>query len=150
MAGPGTPVPDVARLSLTIDGVEIAQFSDLVCIDQEVEPAEFHEADEGAIQVVRMPGQVKRREVVLRRPLTSSLELAAWYDAASTADGFASAQKSASLIFYSVDGKPVARYWLDKAWPSRIVVDPAKPTAPNRLLETLTLTCERLQRVAPT
>jgi phage tail-like protein len=149
MAG-GTPIPDVARLSLTIDGYEIAQFSDLVSLDQEVEPAEYHEADDGAIQVVHVPGRVKRPTVVLRRPLTTSLELWAWYEAVLSGDHFAAAQKSATLTLYNTEGKPVARYYLEKAWPSRLALDPAQsPAAPTRLFETLTLVCEALQRVVP-
>ncbi len=34
----------------------------------------------------------------------------------------AAARESCSLVMYNVDGKPVARYHLEDAWPSKIEI----------------------------
>jgi hypothetical protein len=50
---------------------------------------------------------------------------------------------------YSAEGKPVARYYLDHAWPSKLEIGAVKAGAGAVLTETLTLVCDQLQRVAP-
>jgi hypothetical protein len=50
---------------------------------------------------------------------------------------------------YNAEGKAVAKYWLEKAWPSKIEIGAMKAGATTVVYETVTLTCEQLQRVAP-
>lgn len=59
------------------------------------------------------------------------------------------ARKSASLVMYSSDGTPVARYYLQNAWPSKLEVGALRAGSSEVLMETVTLVCEHLQRVAP-
>ena len=47
------------------------------------------------------------------------------------------------------DGTPVARYHLEMAWPSKLEVGGLKAGASEVLMETVTLVCEHIQRVAP-
>jgi phage tail-like protein len=132
------------RFSITIDGVEIASFAE-ASINARAKPA----------------------TVVLKRGKNSSMELWAWHEAVRTGD-MAAARKSASLVMYNYDGKPVARYHLENAWPSKIELQMATPTqdagggkiAVETLeiahpglgeapLETVTLVCDHIQRVSP-
>ncbi len=46
-------------------------------------------------------------------------------------------------------GKPVARYLFENAWPAKIELGAVKAGAGEVLMETVTLTAESLQRVAP-
>ena len=50
---------------------------------------------------------------------------------------------------YNVDGKPVARYHLEHAWPAKIEIGALKAGASEVLMETVTMVCEHIQRVAP-
>jgi phage tail-like protein len=50
---------------------------------------------------------------------------------------------------FNSEGKPVAKYWLEKAWPSKMELAGLKAGASEVLMETVTLTCEYIQRVAP-
>jgi hypothetical protein len=50
---------------------------------------------------------------------------------------------------YNTDGKPVARYHLENAWPSKIEVGGLKVGASEVLTESATIVCEHIQRVAP-
>jgi phage tail-like protein len=59
------------------------------------------------------------------------------------------ARKSCSLVMYNVDGKPVARYHMHNAWPSKIEIGALKAGASEVLMETVTIVCEHIERVAP-
>ena len=61
----------------------------------------------------------------------------------------AAARKSCSLVMYNVDGKPVARYHMEHAWPAKIEIGGLKAGASEVLMETVVIVCEHLQRVAP-
>ena len=142
---PGVPkLPDVTRFSLALDGQEIAQFSELVSISYEVDAVEFREGGD-ADHVRLLPGKSKPPTLVLQRPLTSGLELWAWHDAVRAGD-ITAYRKSITLVMYDSAGKPVVRYHLEHAWPSKVEVH-AVEGSPKKLLERLTLTCEALQRV---
>jgi phage tail-like protein len=49
---------------------------------------------------------------------------------------------------YQADGKPVARYHLEMAWPSKIEIGALKAGASEVLMETVTIVAEHIQRVA--
>jgi phage tail-like protein len=127
-----------ARFSITIDGYEIASFSELVALNARATPP----------------------TVVLKRGKNSSMEMWAWHEAARMGD-MAAARKSATLVMYGYDGKPVATYHLENAWPSKIEIGALKPaknagggkiaaeTREPSQMETITLVCESIQRVSP-
>jgi len=46
-------------------------------------------------------------------------------------------------------GVPVAKYWLEKAWPSKIEMSALKAGSGEALTSTVTLVAEYIQRVAP-
>ena len=50
---------------------------------------------------------------------------------------------------FNSDGKPVAKYWLENAWPSKLDMAGLKAGASEALIETVTLVAEKIQRVAP-
>jgi phage tail-like protein len=129
IAGPSEALT-AARFSLTIDGVEIAAFSELQGISSQV----------GS-------DRSKLGSVVLRRGMNQRMELWAWHEAVLMGD-IVSARKSASLIMYAADGKPVARYHLENAWPSKLEIGALKAGASEVLMETVTLVCDHIQRVS--
>jgi phage tail-like protein len=61
----------------------------------------------------------------------------------------AAARKSCSLVMYDTQGQPVARYHLEGAWPSKLEVGSVTEGSAEVVVETVTLTCDRVQRVAP-
>jgi phage tail-like protein len=132
----------VAQFSLTIDGVEIAQFSELVGITSEAETGDL-----AGFVLKKLPGKRNPPTVTLRRGLTTDLQISAWYDTA-VEGRTREARKSAALVMYDTAGDPVARYHLENAWPSKLEVGLLKAGASD-LFETVTLTCDSTQRVAP-
>lgn len=137
-----------ARFSITIDGYEIAQFSELSGITTEVQPVKFMESSDKEVITKQLPGQYNPATVVLSRGKNSSMELWAWHEAVLNGD-IVAARKSCSLVMYNYDGKPVARYHLEHAWPSKLEIGALKAGASEVLMEKVTIVCERIQRVAP-
>ncbi len=127
-----------ARFSVTIDGVEIASFAEVVGITTE--------ADTAGLLLKKLPGKRKPPTVTLRRALTTDTQLAAWHEAAVVDP--AAARKRATLVMFNTRGEPVARYHLENAWPSKLEIASPEPGSGGALNETVTLSCQRIQRVA--
>src|SRR3712207_6533250 len=135
-----------ARFSVTIDGYEIASFSELQGITTEVEPVAFMESTDKEIVYKQLPGRATPGKIVLKRGKNQSMELWAWHEAVLLGN-IVAARKSCSLIMYNYDGAPVARYHLENAWPAKLEVGGLKAGASEVLMETVTIVCERIQRV---
>ncbi len=136
-----------ARFSITIDGYEIASFSELQGITTEVEPVELMESTDKEVILKKMPGKTKPATLVLKRGKNASMELWAWHEAVLMGD-IVAARKSCSLVMYDTAGKPVARYHLEHAWPAKLEIGALKAGASEVLMETVTIVSERIQRVS--
>jgi phage tail-like protein len=140
------PGPTVAKLALTIEGAEIAQFSDLVELSSGADPSELTSgpAKKGA-GAKKLPGLRTPRTVTLKRGASNDLGVFAWHaDALSRR----AARKDAVLVMYDVQGRPVARYHLKSAWPAKVVVNGQKAGASQVLFETVTFACDGIERVS--
>lgn len=150
-AGLGAEQPNdaltAARFSITIDGYEIASFSELQGITTEVVPVDFMESTDKEVIIKKLPGQIKPPHIVLSRGKNSSMELWAWHEAVLQGN-IVAARKSCSLIMYNYDGAPVARYHLMHAWPSKLEIGSLKAGASEVLMEKVTIVCESIQRVS--
>jgi phage tail-like protein len=146
MAGTQDPIT-ASRFSITIDGYEIAAFSELQGITTEVKPVEHLESTDKELVLKKLPGKREPATVKLKRGKTSDMALWAWHEAVLQGDILA-ARKSASLVMYGADGKPVARYHMENAWPSVVEIGSLKAGANDVLMETVTIVCETLQRVS--
>jgi phage tail-like protein len=133
------------RLSLTIDGYEIASFSELAGIATEVEPVEFLESANREVIRKKLPGKSKPPTVVLKRARGPSPELWSWHQAVLGGD-IAAARRSCSLTMFNADGKPVARYHLEQAWPAKLEIGGLKAGASD-VVEAVTLVAERIHKV---
>ena len=137
-----------ARFSITIDGYEIASFSELQGITTSVEVVDQMESSDKEIILKKLPGKRNPPTIVLKRGKNTSMELWTWHEAVLGGD-MMTARRSCSLVMYAADGKPVARYHMVHAWPAKIEIGALKAGASEVLMETVTLVCEHIQRVAP-
>ena len=135
-----------ARFSITIDGYEIASFSELQGITTTVESSTSSSRATRRSSSRSCPGKQVPPTITLKRGKNNSMELWTWHEAVLLGD-MAAARKSCSLVMYNVDGQPVARYHLENAWPSKIEIGGLKAGASEVLMETVTIVCERIQRV---
>jgi phage tail-like protein len=148
MAGTTSDALTAARFSITIDGSEIATFSELTGITTSVDVVDFIESSDKEVVMRKLPGKRNPPTVVLKRGKNNSMELWAWHESVLQGN-MAAARRSCSLVMYNVDGKPVARYHLEDAWPAKIEIGGLKAGASEVLMESVTLTCTHIQRVAP-
>jgi phage tail-like protein len=140
--GAFTDPPDtIARMSIVIDDVEIASFSELVLIRSGNDDV----LEIGAARLL-LPRNRTLPTVVLRRGHTSDLGLWSWHLAAL--QGAAGARKSCSLVMYDTEGAPVARYYLENAWPAKLEIGSLKAGASEVLMETVSFVAERITRVS--
>jgi phage tail-like protein len=137
-----------SRFSITIDGYEIAAFSELQGITTSVDVVDFRQSSDKEVMISKMPGSHTPPTVVLKRGKSNSMELWSWHEAVLAGD-MAAARKSCSLVMYNTDGKPVARYHMENAWPAKIEIGGLKAGASEVLMESVTVVCEHIQRVAP-
>jgi len=137
-----------ARFSITIDGYEIASFSELQGITTSVDVVDYLSSSDKDVVMKKLPGKRTPPTVVLKRGKNNSMELWQWHEAVLFGK-MDLARKSCSLVMYNVDGAPVARYYLENAWPAKLEIGGLKAGASEVLLETVTIVCEHIQRVSP-
>ena len=110
-----------SRFSITIDGYEIAAFSELQGITTQVDVVDFLQSSDKEVMLTKLPGKRTPPTVILKRGKNNSMELWSWHEAVLAGD-MAAARKSCSLVMYNTDGKPVARYHMENAWPAKIEI----------------------------
>jgi phage tail-like protein len=133
-----------ARFAITVDGYEIASFAELQGITTTVTPIDFMRSGDQAV-LTKLPGKTPPT-VTLKRGTTTSMDMWTWHEAARMGEMVA-ARKSASLLVYAQGRDPVARYHLEKAWPSKIELGGLKSGASEIMMESVTLAYEHIDRV---
>jgi phage tail-like protein len=142
-----TDILTAARFSLSVDGHELASFSELGGITSSIEVADVVEIAGNDTVLKKLPGKRTPPTVTLKRGMHRSLDLSQWHEAVWAGDP--AARRSCSLVMYSTDGTPVARYHLEHAWPAKIEIGAVKSGANEVLTETVMLVCEHVERLAP-
>jgi phage tail-like protein len=137
------------RFALTIDGSEIASFSELAGITSEVAPTAYTTSTDKATVLKKLPGARKPPTVVLKRGMTGGMELYAWHQAALLGNVNA-ARRNCTLTIYNGAGEPVAKYVLAHAWPFKLEIGGLKAGQSEPLSETVSLTADQILRVSPT
>ena len=139
--------PDItaARFGISVDGQQIGAFSDLAGITTEVETVDYMSSGDESVFLNRFAGLRKRISVRLVRPRGATTSIRTWHEAAKVNPGRVS--KKVTLSLHDAD-KPAARYALENAWPSNIEIGGLKGDASTSTMETVTMTCEFIQRVS--
>jgi phage tail-like protein len=136
-------------LGLEVTGVLSGYFTHVSGLSSENEVVENKVVDTkgiGAVQV--QPGRLKWNPITLKRGVTSNLDIWDWRQ--SVVDGkVTDARKSASVIAYSPDGKAVARWDMNRAWPSKVSGPEFDSTTGNVMFEEVTIVFESIKRVKP-
>lgn len=134
-------------LELTVPGIgTFSGFQSVSGLTLDVEVVEFREGSEPT-SIVLVPGNSKYPSISLSQPVHPGLEMAAWHELVVVGD-IAAARRDCSLLISSYEGRPVARYHLEDAWPSKVEIGALKLDGSEVLMETVTIVCERLERVS--
>jgi phage tail-like protein len=145
-ASPGGP-PTVTRFALVVDGHEIASFGELVGLSAGFEPSDLEVNLAGQQTKLVVPTRQHPPTVALRRGLTTSIELWDWHE--DVLRNGSRGWKNSELVMYDTEGRPVARYFLENAWPAKLEIDTLKAEENEILTETVVIVCEHMRRVSP-
>lgn len=133
-----------ARYTITIDGVVVADFSELVEISSELAPSEPGREREDERDSIRERRGKLLATVTLSRGQTNNLSLFAWHLSASEGAG----ARNATLAMYNTSGQAIAKFFLVGALPTKLEITTRGAGASDILYETVTLTCEEIQRIS--
>jgi len=140
---------------LEIDGEIVTILSGVSGFDVEVDVVSMQQAGkDGKVQIVKTRGNDnKPPDLSLTRmaPNDSSQDkLWGWFmdirDKGLTGDR-ASNRKNGSIVLYNTSNAEVGRFNFTNAWPIKIATDSVSTDSNEPLKETITLVCERLDRV---
>lgn len=141
---------------LEIDGEVVSILSGVSGLDIEVDVASVHQVGKmGKIQMVRTLGnQVKAPDITLTRmapPDSSNDKLWKWFNdirdkGMKNADR-SGKRKNGSIVLYDTANAETSRFNFFNAWPSKISTDALSADSHEVVKETITLQCERLERV---
>jgi phage tail-like protein len=136
------------NFAIEIGGVEIAQFSEVGGLTDEVESITSLEVDMLGNQVTRiMPGAYKPPTITLKRGACVDKALWDWHKA--ILDGkLLNARKEGSVVMKDFEGMEVARYNFYGAWVTKIEMSTLKAGSNEVLTESVSIVCEKLERVA--
>jgi len=135
------------NFGISVDGVTVASFSELQGITAELDVIEHRESTDEGVRVVKTVGNTKlNSEIKFKMAMGPDLELNSWFEGAQSGH-IDAARKSCSLVMYDATNKPVARYYLENAWPTKCVVSPMRAGGSDILQQEWTLTYEAIQRV---
>jgi phage tail-like protein len=141
MARPVDPYKNFKFL-VEIEGIVQAGFSECSGISSEVEATEYREGGDPTT-VRKLPGKVTYSDVTLKWGITDSRELYDWHFAAVS--GLIQ-RKNGSVILQNDVGEEKCRWNFFDAWPKKYEGPSLNATGKDVAIETLTVTCERLER----
>jgi phage tail-like protein len=141
---------------LEIDGGVVTSLSGVSGLDMEVEVVTLSQVgDKGKMQTIKTVGtQVKSPDLTLTRmaPISSANDaMWKWFnevrDKGMAIKGRDKARKNGSIVIYDTSNAEVARFNFFNAWPSKIATDALSVDGNDAVKETITVVCERLERV---
>jgi phage tail-like protein len=130
------------RFLVEIDGIVQAGFSECSGFGSDVEVIDYREGGESAT-VRKLPGKTSYPDITLKWGVTDSRELYDWHRAAVNG---AIERKNGSIILQDDLGDEKVRWNFFEAWPSKWAGAALNATGNAVAVETLTVTCEKLER----
>ncbi len=130
------------RFLLEIDGITQAGFSDCTGFGSSVEVIEYREGGD-APTVRKLPGKATYPDITLKWGITDSRELYDWHKAALVGT---IERKDGSVILLDDVGEEKVRWNFFTAWPSKYDAPDLTAKGNDVAIETLTLSCERMER----
>ena len=129
---------------LEVDGVRVTMLTEVSGLQWEREVIELREGGDPDAPTRRLPGRMKPGQVTLTRGLTADLTFEQWMrDPVPVGQP----RRSVSLALFDGQGRAVARFHLEHAWPSKLEIGGLSSERDEVATESLTLVHEGLERV---
>jgi len=95
-------------------------FRECTGLGSESQVVEYRATDErGRPVLIREPGTMKYNDIVLKRGITSDMDMWTWRQQVEKGD-ISGARRSGTITLYNQKGEPVAEWTIDAAWPSKL------------------------------
>jgi len=130
------------RFRVEIHGIQQAGFSECSSVGSHIEVVEYREGGDTAT-VRKLTGKTSYPDITLKWGMTDSQDLYAWH--LQTVQGTVQRQDG-SVIQLDDTGNEKLRWNFYKAWPSKWDGPTYSAKANDVAIETLTLTCERVEK----
>jgi phage tail-like protein len=130
------------RFILEIDGIQQAGFSDCTGLGSHINVIEYREGGDNST-VRKLPGQISYTDITLKWGLSASSELYDWHVLGVNGQV---QRKGGSVIQQDDTGKELVRWNFSNAWPSKWDGPTFNAKGNEVSIETLTLSCEQVQR----
>ena len=131
-----------------VQGKATGYFTEVSGLGSETETIEHKVVNEAGVEVVmKIPGRLKWENIVVKRGITSNLDLWTWR--AEVENGkVADARSDGSIVMYDQSLTEVARWNFQNAWPVKISGPSVKSDGNEVGVEELTLAHEYIVRVS--
>jgi phage tail-like protein len=134
------------HFSVDIQGVVKGYFTEVTGLGSETELIESKVVNEkGKDIVVKVPGRLKWDNIVLKRGITSSMDVWKWRKAVEDGDVDKN-RHDGSITMYDQQLKPVAIWNFYKAWPSKVTGPQPKADSNQIGIEEMTIVHEYIVR----
>ena len=134
------------RFRVEIDGIASAAFSEVEIGETTTEVIDYREGSEPT-HSRKLPGLTKFGAVVLRRGVTTSLDLVQWHGQVA-AGQIAAARRNVAVVVEDDAGADRARFVVTNAWPAKIGPTRLDAGCAEIVIESLTLVNEGIERIA--
>lgn len=130
--------------SLEVDDVKLGYFTACSGISIEFDVVSHKTAQQDGKHLERkIPGRPKYGEVVMKRGYSGDKKLYEWFDKVVKAEKFE--RKTAAIVVMDREGAEVARFSLDKCWPSKLSSSDLGAKSDEVVIEEVTIQHELLK-----
>ncbi len=137
------------HFSIDVQGKVSGYFTECSGLGSENDMVEHKVVTEkGHEVVIKVPGRLKWENIVLKRGITSSMDIWKWRKQVEEGDVEA-ARRDGSIVMYDQHLEEVARWNFERAWPLKVTGPSPKADSNEIGIEELTLVHEYISRVTP-
>jgi phage tail-like protein len=134
------------HFAVDIQGAINGYFTECSGLGSEQEIIEHKVVNEAGVEVVmKIPGRLKWENIVLKRGITSDMEIWTWRKKVEDGD-VAGARQDGSIIMYDQSLTEVARWNFNQAWPVKVTGPSVKSDSNEIGVEELTIAHEYIRR----
>lgn len=134
------------HFGIEIQGQLTGYFTEVSGLGSENEVIEHKVVNEKGVEVVmKIPGRLKWENIVLKRGITSNMDIWEWRKMVEDGD-VKSARKNGSVVMYDQTLSEVARWNFESAWPLKVTGPSVKSDGNDLGVEELTIAHEFIER----